>query len=279
MSILSAAAVARLDRYADLIVRVGANVQPGQTLFVNAALEHAELVRALTRSGYRAGAAYVDVRYADQHLRRAMIELGPDEELAASPPWAVERAAALDGNAIAMIAGESEPELLADLDQDRVGRARPIEMVKQMLEIQNRRGVNWTIAAFPSAGWAEQIFGEPDVERLWEAIAATVRLDEADPGGGVAEAHCSPPCALRRARRARARRAALRRAWHQPDGRAPARIPLGRRRHRHGRRHRARAQPADRGGLHDARLPSRRREPCARPDRSRWAGRSSATSP
>jgi aminopeptidase len=181
MSILSPAAVERLDRYADLIVRVGANVQPGQTLFVNAALEHAELVRALTSSGYRAGATYVDVRYNDQHLRRALIELGPDEALASSPPWTVERAAALDGNAIAMIAGESEPELLADLDQDRVGRARPIEMVKQMLEIQNRRGVNWTIAAFPSAGWAEQVFGEPDVERLWEAIAATVRLDEADP--------------------------------------------------------------------------------------------------
>jgi aminopeptidase len=173
--------VARLDRYADLIVRVGANVQPGQTLFVNAALEHAELVRALTRSGYRAGAAYVDVRYADQHLRRTMIELGPDEELATSPAWAVERAAALDGNAIAMIAGESEPELLADLDQDRVGRARPIEMVKQMHEIQSRRGVNWTIAAFPTAGWAEQVFEAPDVERLWEAVAATVRLDEADP--------------------------------------------------------------------------------------------------
>jgi aminopeptidase len=145
------AAVPRVDRYADLIVRVGANVQPGQTLFVNAGLEHAELVRAMARSAYRAGAAYVDVRYSDQHVRRAMI------------------------------AGEAEPELLADLDPDRVGRAMPIEMFEKMLEIQNARGVNWTIAAFPTAGWAEQIFGTPDVERLWDAIAATVRLDDDDP--------------------------------------------------------------------------------------------------
>jgi aminopeptidase len=171
----------RIDRYADLIVRIGANVQPGQTFFVNAGPEHIELVRALARSAYRAGAAYVDVRYADQHVRRAMIELGPDEALTASPSWLVDRAAALDGNAIAMIAGEAEPELLADLDQDRVGRAQPVEMIKTMLEIQNKRGVNWTIAAFPSAGWAEQVFGEPDVEKLWVAIAATVRLDEDDP--------------------------------------------------------------------------------------------------
>ena len=171
----------RLDRYADLIVRVGANVQPGQTLFVNAGPEHLELVRAIARSAYRAEAGYVDVRYADAHVRRAMIELGPDEALTASPSWLVERAAALDGNAIVMIAGEAEPELLADLDQDRVGRAQPVEMIKTMLEIQSKRGVNWTIAAFPSAGWAEQVFGEPDVERLWAAIAATVRLDDDDP--------------------------------------------------------------------------------------------------
>jgi aminopeptidase len=173
--------VQRIDRYADLIVRVGANVQAGQTLFVNAGPEHAELVRALARSAYRAGAAYVDVRYADQHVKRAMIELGPDEALTASPAWLVERAAALDGNAIAMIAGEAEPELLADLDQDRVGRAMPVEVLEKMLEIQNARGVNWTIAAFPSEGWAEQIFGTPDIERLWDAIAAAVRLDDDDP--------------------------------------------------------------------------------------------------
>ena len=56
----------RLKRYAELIVRVGVNVQPGQTLFVNGQVEHAEFARALTRAGYEAGARYVDVRYIDQ---------------------------------------------------------------------------------------------------------------------------------------------------------------------------------------------------------------------
>jgi aminopeptidase len=173
--------VDRSDRYADLIVRIGANVQPGQTLFVDAGIQHAELVRAITRSAYRAGAGYVDVRFGDQHVRRAMIQLGPDEALTESPGWLVERAAALDGNAFVMIAGEAEPELLADLDQGRVGRARPTALIQTMLAIQSSRGVSWTIAAFPTAGWAEQMFGEPDVDRLWEAIASTVRLDEEDP--------------------------------------------------------------------------------------------------
>ena len=70
----------RLERYAELCVRVGTNVQPGQELFVQANVEHAPLARAITRQGYRAGASYVHVLYADDHVRRAMIELGPDEQ-------------------------------------------------------------------------------------------------------------------------------------------------------------------------------------------------------
>jgi aminopeptidase len=171
----------RIDAYADLIVQVGANVQRGQTFFVNALPEHVGLARALARSGYRAGASYVDVRYVDPHVRRAQIELAPEDSLTDSPDWHVQRAGALEGNAVASIAGEAEPELLADLDQERVGRARTVSVIERALRIQNERAVNWTIAAYPNEGWAQQVFGTPDVEALWEAVAATVRLDEADP--------------------------------------------------------------------------------------------------
>src|SRR5207302_1460846 len=79
--------------------------------------EHAPLVRELARSGYEAGASYVDVLYADPHVRRAMIERADEEILTYSPSWLVERyRAAADGGALIMIAGEDEPELLAGLD-------------------------------------------------------------------------------------------------------------------------------------------------------------------
>jgi aminopeptidase len=171
----------RIDAYADLIVRVGANVQPGQTVFVNALPEHLELARALTRAAYRAGAGYVDVRYVDPHIRRAMIELGPEEALTHTPDWMLDRVAASEGAAVIAIAGEAEPELLADLDQSLVGKARMVAALEKGLAIQNARAMNWSVVAFPNAGWAEQVFGEPDVERLWDAIATTVRLDEPDP--------------------------------------------------------------------------------------------------
>ena len=127
---------------------------------------------------------------------RARIELAPEDSLTHSPEWLVERADASDGAAVAAIAGESEPELLADLDQGRVGKTRPVTVIEHAQKIQNARGVNWTIAAYPNAGWAEQVFGEPDVERLWDAIARTVRLDEDDPVAAWREhTHASAPAA------------------------------------------------------------------------------------
>jgi aminopeptidase len=174
----------RIDAYADLIVRVGANVQPGQTVFVNGLVEHAPLIRAITRAGYAAGAKLVDVRYGDGHVRRAFIENAAEEDLTEATPWQLARVEGLaDQGALIMIGGDPEPELLADLDQERVGKARPIAALQRQLEFQNERSVNWTIAAYPTEGQAAQMFGEPDVERLWEAIARTVRLDEDDPVG------------------------------------------------------------------------------------------------
>jgi aminopeptidase len=170
-----------LTAYADLIVRVGANVQPGQTLLINALLDHAPLVRELTESGYRAGARFVDVAYIDMHVRRSFIEHAAEEDLTYTQPWTLARSSSLDGNALIMIAGDPEPTLLADVDPSRVGKTRPIKALEAQLASQNGRTVNWNIAAYPTAGQAQQMFGEPDVERLWAAYQAAVRLDQPDP--------------------------------------------------------------------------------------------------
>jgi aminopeptidase len=53
--------------------------------------------------------------------------------------------------------------------------------MQRYLEAVNRREVNWAIVAYPNEGWARTVFGEPDVERLWEAVATATRLDEDNP--------------------------------------------------------------------------------------------------
>jgi aminopeptidase len=181
MAAVAPAVDQRLEAYADLAVRVGANVQEGQTVFLNTQIEHAPLARALTRAAYRAGARYVDVRFRDDHVRHALIELGPDEALTYSPEWMKALYRAMEGHALLWTTGDPEPELMSDLDGERVGRARMPEVIEihraQMIE----RSLNWSGVAYPSEGWAQQIYGGPDVERLWEAVAFCTRLDEADP--------------------------------------------------------------------------------------------------
>jgi len=171
----------RLERYAELAVRVGANVQPGQEVFLHGLVEHFELVRALTRQSYEADASYVNVQYGDQHIRRAMIEFGPDEALTHTPEWVKATAESTAGNAQLGTSGNPEPELLADLDGERVGRAIPLEAVDIYRGLHRKNSINWCGVGAVSDGWAQQVFGEPDVERLWELVAFCMRLDEPDP--------------------------------------------------------------------------------------------------
>jgi aminopeptidase len=173
----------RLQRYAELVVRVGANVQPGQDVVVTCLVEHVEIARAMAREAYRAGARHVVVLYGDLHLRRAAIELGPESEVGWSAPYLLDwiRRWPEENPAVIALAGNPDPELLSDLDPALVGRAEPRDIRAAYLESVTGRHVNWTIAAAPNAGWATQVFGEPDIERLWDAVATATRLDADDP--------------------------------------------------------------------------------------------------
>jgi aminopeptidase len=171
----------RLERYAELAVRIGANVQEGQEVFIHPWIEHAELGRALARQSWRAGASYVHLIYRDEHVRRARIELGPDSALTYSPPWEVAYTRETAGNAQLGTTGKAEPELLADVDGERLGRAIQLEIAEIVQRQHRENTVNWCGVGAPNEGWARQVFGEPDVERLWEKVAFCMRLDEPEP--------------------------------------------------------------------------------------------------
>jgi aminopeptidase len=171
----------RLERYAELAVRVGANVQPGQEVFVHPMVEHTELGRALVRKAYEAGASYVHVIYRDEHVRRARIELGPDSALTYSPQWEIRLTEDNSGHASIGTTGKPEPQLLADLDGERIGRSIQVEIAEIVQRQHRENTVNWCGIGAPNEGWARQIFGEPDVDRLWDKVAFCMRLDEPDP--------------------------------------------------------------------------------------------------
>jgi len=179
---MSAEADRRMREYARLTLEVGVNLQPGQRLAINALVEHHPFVRALAESAYELGAGYVDVYYSDQSVRRAHILHASDEELGWSPPWLVERAKAIatDGGALLSISGNPTPDIYADLDGGRIARSQ-MRAVREATLALTEGTCNWSIVAYPTEGWAQAVFGEPDLERLWEAVATAVRLDDPDP--------------------------------------------------------------------------------------------------
>jgi aminopeptidase len=173
----------RLGRLAELIVSVGVNVQPGQLVVVSALVEHAPLAREIARAAYRAGARRVEAEYTDRHFTRALVELGPEAALGETMPWTIELMKTLEAEkgALISISGEFEPHLMADLDGTRVGKARPNELLAEVMRAINERLVAWTVVPAPNTGWAQQVFGKPDVEALWQAVEKAVRLDRDDP--------------------------------------------------------------------------------------------------
>ncbi len=173
----------RLERYARLAVEVGSNVGAGQDVWIGCLIEHAPLARAAARIAYENGANYVDVAYGEPHARRARVLHAAEESLGWTPPWLmsrVEHLAARHG-ALIQLVGDPEPELFADLDGTRVGKTRMHELQEAYLRATDQNLINWTILAYPNEGWAQTVFGEPDVERLWQAVATATRLDEPDP--------------------------------------------------------------------------------------------------
>ena len=112
-----------------------------------------------------------------------MIEAAPDETLSWTPPWELERLDYLADERAARVAvtGDPDPDILAGLDPERVGRTRRDKLIRRYLEHVNSGAFNWTIVGFPNEPWAERMFGEPNLERLWETLEFVCRLDDGDP--------------------------------------------------------------------------------------------------
>ena len=174
-----------LRRYADLIVSVGANVQPGQVFAIEASPEAKPLVLELARRAYEKGAKYVDVAYFDPDVKRLRNELAPEDSLDYVPRWMSQRMldwGDLDA-ARAVITPIVPPGLLAGIDASRTGQDK-LPTVAELFKVIDERSVAWTISPYPAVGWAQVVYPDDDaeaaVEKLWQDIAHVTRLDEPD---------------------------------------------------------------------------------------------------
>lgn len=175
-----------LDRYADLIVSFGANVQPDQVVAVEAVPEARPLVHRIVEHAYERGARYVDVAYFDPAVKRIRVERAPEDSLRWVPPWLGGRILSLgdlDAARIVLVPLVT-PGLLDGTDPARAGRDR-LPTLAETFKVVTDRSVAWTISPFPTDAWARVVYpeqGEAEaLEALWRDIAHVCRLDEPDP--------------------------------------------------------------------------------------------------
>src|SRR5512135_3661787 len=173
----------RLTRYADLVVRVGANVQQGQDVYLGASVEHVEIARAIAERAYVAGARRVVVDYGDLAVRRSMVAHAPAEALGTHYGWEQARVESWKdlGAALIFLTGSPDAAALDGLDPARVASSQQRQLNRVRYDVTEAGWAAWTVVGAPNPGWAAQVFGEPDMERLWEALAIATRLDEPDP--------------------------------------------------------------------------------------------------
>jgi aminopeptidase len=185
-AVRSPAVDSRVERLAELAVRFGANVQPGQVVLVAGEPEQLELLRAIAEEAYRAGAKFVDVSLFDPYVKRSRLRHAPEDTLDWVPSWYGARqlgVGELRGARIA-VAGNTAPHLFDDVDASRAGKDL-LPTTAESLKVTNDRTTNWSVVPGPCEGWAAVV--HPDVEpkealeRLWGEIEHILRLDEPDP--------------------------------------------------------------------------------------------------
>lgn len=177
-----------LQDYARLIVRVGANVQPGQRVRLEAEVDQVPLVQAVTRECYEAGASYVELIWDCGAVERMHYQYAGVDTLGTVLPWEEARAKQMTEDLpVRIFIESSDPDEFSGIPADVLSTVRQMRskvLKKYRDEIDGKH--QWLIVAAPSPKWAQKVFpGEPEetaVEKLWRAILSCVYLDgEHDP--------------------------------------------------------------------------------------------------
>jgi len=177
-----------LDRLAEVAVRVGLGIAPGQEMVMTAMLDAVPLARLITQHAYKAGASLVTSLLADEESALYRFRYGSDKSFDAAPAWLYEGMAAAyrSGAARLAIAG-NDPSLLSKEDPEKVSRVNRAtsKAYRPALELIARHEINWTICACATPAWAAAVFPdlapEEALARLWKAIFAASRADQPDP--------------------------------------------------------------------------------------------------
>ncbi|HHV69484.1 aminopeptidase [Brucella intermedia] len=183
----------KLERLAEVAVRVGLQLREGQDLVITAPVVALPLVRLIAKHAYKAGAGLVTPFFADDEMALARYENASDASFDRAASWLYEGMAKAysDGAARLAIAADN-PMLLSSQDPAKVSRANRANSKAYQPALEKIAGfdINWNIISYPNPSWATLMFpNEPEdvaTRKLADAIFAASRVDVDDPVGAWA---------------------------------------------------------------------------------------------
>lgn len=174
-----------LERYADLIVQVGLNLQKDQELLISAPITSYKFVRLVTKKAYEAGVLNVLTDFYDEELKKIRLDNSSEEGLKAFPDWKAKGFIEMAENNVALLnLAAPNPSLLRASDPKRVAilNRASAEAMKDFSAYIGGGKISWLIAAFPTVEWAQTVFPElpqdEAIDKLWENIFYTTRTDQ-----------------------------------------------------------------------------------------------------
>ncbi|WP_160007290.1 aminopeptidase [Rhizobium sp. 18055] len=184
----------KLDKLAEVAIKVGLQLQSGQDLVITAPVVALPLVRQITKHAYMAGAGIVSAFYSDEESTLARYQYANDQSFDRASGWLYEgMAKAYENGAARLAVAGDNPMMLSEQDPSKVSRANRAMSAayKPALEKISNFDINWNIVSYPNPAWAKLVFpGDPEpiaVARLAKAIFAASRVDVEDPIAAWAE--------------------------------------------------------------------------------------------
>ncbi|MCL2387380.1 MAG: aminopeptidase [Defluviitaleaceae bacterium] len=178
----------KLEKYAELLVRSGGNVQKGQLVVISCDVDNAYFGRMVQAAAYDAGASEVRMDWADDQCSRTTYLRAASEVFDYFPQWRVDKLKEQDDKGVVYLhIRASDPDLLAGVDSDRLRRATKSSRAATLehTKLTMSSFIRWSLIAIPSPAWAKKVF--PDLpedqamERLWEHVLKCARADGENP--------------------------------------------------------------------------------------------------
>ncbi|MCJ0935844.1 aminopeptidase [Mammaliicoccus sciuri] len=178
----------QLQKYAELLVKVGLNVQEKEPVYIQASIDASEFVHLVVEEVYKIGAEDVKVRYNDDRIAQLKYQYEPEAFFENVKQYDIdEKMDYLDRKAAFLSIVSSSPDSLKDADPNKIRKSMAANgkaFKDYMVAVQSDR-MSWCVASYPSVGWAKMMFPELSddeaVNKLLETILKTVRVDQEDP--------------------------------------------------------------------------------------------------